>query len=130
MEYKYGVRRVSYQLDRRLINTKLDGKKYTTTVERYKNKWNELVEQTSCYPPRVITSGSRHWKMGDQENRDQQDRDKEERIRRLKEENARLLQEEKEVNERVEALKRERESKNRELLKLKNTVDQHKQHKK
>ena len=68
--------------------------------------------------------------MGDQENRDQQDRDKEERIRRLKGENARLLQEEKEVNERVEALKRERESKNRELLKLKDTVDQHNQHKK
>ena len=86
--------------------------------------------QTSCYPPKVVASGSRHWNMGDQENRDQQDRDKEERIRRLKEENARLKQEEKEVNERLEALRRERESKNRELLKLKGTVDQHKQHKK
>ena len=51
-------------------------------------------------------------------------------MRRLKEENARLKQEEKEVNERLEALRRERESKNRELIKLKGTVDQHKQHKK
>ena len=64
--------------------------------------------------------------MGDQENRGNQDQDKEERIRRLREENARLLREEKEVEEQLQAAKSARDSKNRELLKLKETVDRHK----
>ena len=68
--------------------------------------------------------------MGDQENRGNQDQDKEERIRRLREENARLLREEKEVEEQLQAAKSARDSKNRELLKLKETVDRHKQNKK
>lgn len=67
--------------------------------------------------------------MGDQENRGNQDQDKEERIRRLREENARLLREEKEVEEQLQAAKSARDSKNRELLKLKETVDRHKQDK-
>lgn len=68
--------------------------------------------------------------MGDQEHGDQEDRDREERTRRLKEENARLRQEAKESEEQMQAAKDARDSKIRELLKLKKKVDRHKQNKK
>ena len=68
--------------------------------------------------------------MGDQENEDQGDRDREERIRRLKEENARLKRDAKDSEEQMQAARSARDIKNRELLKLKEKVDRHKQNKK
>ena len=44
--------------------------------------------------------------MDNQENGDQEDRDREERLRRLREENARLRQEAKESEEQMQAAKR------------------------